>query len=394
MHVISRPRTDSSTQVARIALAATLFLTCAAPVSAADIKLPKDISWSAYETGSSGYSQSVGLGQMLTKKHGVNLRIIPGKNDVSRMTPLKLGQTQVCACGIAAYYAQEGVLMFADKNWGPQAVLGLFNNIGRNGAQAIVAADVGIKTVADLKGKRVVWVKGAPALNTNMEAVLAFGGLTWDDVTKIEVPGFRQSMDAIINNQADAGFASTITSMHSQMAASPRGIYYVPMPHSDEAGWKRTLEVAPYFAKGIVEAYTKSAKNEGPFDGVKYPYPLFIVTKEASNDLAYGLTKSVMENYEHYKDAGPGMDGYQLQQQNFEYVMPYHPAAIQYYKERGVWKAEHDKHNADLLKRQDVLASAWKTMQAKSVADDKFSDEWMKVRAEALAKAGMSVIFK
>ncbi|MGE4148571.1 MAG: TAXI family TRAP transporter solute-binding subunit, partial [Hyphomicrobiaceae bacterium] len=171
-----------STRIA-IAVAASLGLPMAS-ASAAEVKLPKAISWTAYGTTSSGYAQSVGLGQMLKKRFGVDLRIIPGKNDVSRMAPMRVGQTQICACGIAAYFAQEGVLMFAEKSWGPQRIYNLFNNVGRNGQQAMTAADAGILKVSDLKGKRVTFVKGAPALNTNMTAMLAFGGLTWADVKK------------------------------------------------------------------------------------------------------------------------------------------------------------------------------------------------------------------
>jgi TRAP transporter TAXI family solute receptor len=378
----------------RFVSASVLIAGVALPASAADVKLPKEISWSAYETGSSGYSQSVGLGQMLTKKYGVNLRIIPGKNDVSRMTPMKLGQTQVCGCGIAAYFAQEGVLMFADKNWGPQEVYNLFNNIGRNGAQIAVATDSGIEKPADLKGKRVTFVKGAPALNVQSEAYLAFAGLTWNDVVKVEVPGFGQSLEAVINGQADAVFGSTITSNYARLAASPRGLYFPPLPHSDKAGWDRALAVAPWWSKANVTNYTKGAKNTEPFEGATYPYPLFIVNKGVSDDIAYGLTKAVMENYDEFKDSGPGMDGYQLANQNLAYVMPYHPAAVAYYKEKGVWKDEHEKNNQAMIKRQEVLATAWKEFGSKSVADDKFAEEWMKHRAESLKKAGLPVIFQ
>ncbi|MDX1375697.1 MAG: TAXI family TRAP transporter solute-binding subunit, partial [Burkholderiales bacterium] len=303
-------------------------------------------------------------------------------------------QSPLCACGIASYFAQEGVLMFAAKDWGPMRLYSLFSNLGRNGQSIMAAADAGIKTAADLKGKRVTWVKGGDALNQNATAFLAFGGLTWNDVQKVEVPGWKQSADAVLNGQADATWGSTISSAYTQIAASPRGVYFPPLPPSDKAGWERAKAVAPWWTPTKVTAMVKGAKNDLPHEGSNYPYPLFVAVQGTPDDLAYGLTKAVMENYESFKESGPGMDGYQLSNQPLEYIFPYHPAAIQYYKEKGVWTAEHDKHNAALLKRQDVLAAAWKEMQGKDVADDQFAAEWLKVRAAALKKAGMPVVFE
>ena len=387
-HVIKR-----KTVLAGLGSLGALAIGASYLAQASEVKMPKEISWTAYESGSSGYSQSVGLGNMLKKRYDVDLRIIPGKNDVSRQTPLKIGQSKICACGMASYFSQEGVLMFAEKTWGPQRIYNLFNNIGANGQQVAVSEASGVKKPSDLKGKRVTFVRGAPALNQNMEAFLAFGGLTWNDVQKVEVPGWGQSVQAVINGQADAVWGSTVSSNYAQLINSPQGLFLPPLPHSDEAGWKRAMAIAPWWGKVTVKTVVAGYKHQTPYEGNNFPYPIFIATKDAPDDLAYGLTKAVMENYEDIKDAGPSMDGYQLANQNLKWVLPYHPAAIRYFKEKGLWKAEHDAHNAALLKRQDVLAEAWKEMQGKSVPDDKFAEEWMKVRAAALKKANRPVVF-
>jgi TRAP transporter TAXI family solute receptor len=260
-----------------------------------------------------------------------------------------------------------------------------------------VAASVrsGIKTPADLKGKRLTWVKGAPALNRNMEAFLAFGGLTWDDVRKIEVPGWGQSIDAVINGQADATWGSTVSSKFSQLVSSPEGLFFPPLPHSDKEGWARALKVTPWWVPTKVEVVVPGYKFEVPYEGANVPYPIFVATHDTDDALAYGLTKAVMENYGDIKDSGPSMDGYQLSSQSLAFRFPYHPAAIRFYKEKGVWTAEHEAHNQDLLKRQDVLAEAWKSMQAKNDrSGDDFTKEWMKVRGAALSKAGMEIVFQ
>lgn len=379
-----------------MASAAVVLLSSGATM-ADEVNLPKQISWTAYGTTSSGYAQSVGIGQMLKEKYDVGLRIIPGKNDVSRMAPLRTGQSNLCACGIAAYFAQEGVFMFGGKKWGPQRLYNMFNNIGRNGQQAVVAGDVGIKTAADLRGKRITWVRGAPALNANMTGMLAFAGLTWDDVEKVEVPGWKQSADAVINGQADATWGSTVSSAYNQLAASPRGLYWVNLPHNDKEAWARAHEVAPHWQPSMISNAVDIESNESgkvPYEGSNYPYPIFVSMQDTSDDLAYGLTKAVMENYDAFKESGPGMDGYQLDNQNFNWIFPYHPGSIKYFKEKGVWTDEHDAHNDMLLKRQDVLAAAWEDVTSKDIADDQFEAEWLSARAAALEAAGMPVPFR
>ena len=377
-------------------LTATLF---SVGSLAADVNLPKQISWTAYGTTSSGYAQSVGIGQMLKKHYDVGLRIIPGKNDVSRMAPLRTGQSNLCACGIAAYFAQEGVFMFGGKKWGPQRLYNLFNNIGRNGQQAVVAGDAGVKTAADLRGKRVTWVKGAPALNTNMTAMLAFGGLTWDDVEKVEVPGWKQSAEAVINGQADATWGSTVSSAYNQLAASPRGLFWVTLPHDDKEGWARAHAVAPHWNPVMVSnaiSIESNTSGKSTYEGNNYPYPIFVGMQDTPDDLAYGLTKAVMDNYEDIKESGPSMDGYQIANQNLQWIFPYHPGAVSYYKGKGVWTDEHEAHNNALLERQNILAAAWDKMMADNgdMDDDQFEAEWVKARATALEAAGLAVPFR
>lgn len=381
-----------------LSTAASAALIGALPAAAAEVKLPSQISWTAYGTTSSGYAQSIGIGQMLKKKYGTGLRVIPGKNDVSRMVPLRAGQSPLCACGVAAYMAAEGTHMFGTKKWGPMRLYSLFNNIGDAGFQLVVAGDAGIKKVSDLKGKRVTWVKGAPALNINAAGVLAFGGLSWDDVEKVVVPGWKQSAEAVINDQADATFGSTVSGAYNKLAASPRGLFWTTFPHSEKEAWKRSIEIAPWRSPSMIKIAIDGEKNTSgkmPFEGSTQPYPIFVATPKASDDLAYGLTKAVMENYEEIKDSGPSMSGYKLDRQNLKWVFPIHPGAIKYFKEKGMWGPDEAKHNEMMLKRQDVLGAAWKAYFSanKGKDGDAFVKDWQGARVAALKKAGMAAPF-
>jgi len=91
--------------------------------------LPSTLAWSAYDVGSGGYNQAVAIGNALKQKYGINLRVLPGKNDVSRTLPIREGQVQFSANGVGgSYMAQEGIYEFGAKNWGPQPVRALMLN--------------------------------------------------------------------------------------------------------------------------------------------------------------------------------------------------------------------------------------------------------------------------
>ena len=384
----------------RMLAAATVVAGMAAPAFAAD--LPKTVTLTAYGTTSSGYAQSIAIGAMLKQRHDVELRVIPGKNDVSRMIPVVKKRAHLCACGIAAAFTQEGVFMFGSKNWGPMAVRNLYNNAkGPHGLMPVVAGDAGVKAAADLKGKKMAWIKGAPALKVNLTALMAFGGVTWDDVTRVEFPGWKQAVDGVIGGQADAVMVSTMSPHVNRLMASPRGNWWVSLPHDDKEGWARAKAVAPFWnpnkvTLGIGLENNISGKPE--FDGQMYPYPIVIgLADDLSDDFTYAMTKAVMEGYEGEGGYGTlkGTAGYQLDAQNLKWVFPYAGGSIRYYKEAGAWGAEEEAYNNALLKRQDVLMSTWATYYAanKDMEDDAFEAGWAEAREAALTAAGLDAPF-
>ena len=369
------------------ALAAALLVAGAA---SAQVKLPPTLAWSAYDVGSAGYNQSVGIGNALKQKYNVSLRVLPGKNDISRNLPLRNGQVQFSANGVGgAYLAQEGLFDFGAKEWGPQPVRSLMLNTSDQLLTVLAAKDSGIKTVADLKGKRVAWVIGAPSLNQNITAILAFANLTWDDVQKVEFGGFGPSMDGIVNNQVDAAFSSSVSGKAYAIAKSPRGLVYPVISHKDKEGWKRLNALAPFF-KPFMGTEGAELSKDHPVESSSYPYPILMTYASQDADLVYNMTRAMVETFDMYKGSAPGASGWAVERQIFDWVVPYHDGAIRYWKEAGQWKPDHQAHNDMLIKRQQVLAKAWAGMnKAGDTNAEAFAAAWEKARAAALAAAGM-----
>jgi len=373
------------------------LLACSATTAwaAGNVDLPQTIGMTAYGTSSAGYSQMVSIGNLLRNEYGVSLRILPGENDVSRMTPLRTGRVPVCSCGIAAYYAAEGVLMFSEDNWGPQPVRVITTSIASFGLSIAVAGDIGVETPYDLKGKRISYIRGDDALNLGTEAMLAFGDLTWDDVERVDFPGYGRAFEGIVANQSDTAFTVSVAGGPQQLSASPRGISWLELDPEDTEGWERLRSVAPYFQPHLVTSGAGISKDE-PWIGSSYPYPIIIANADADKKLVDGLIRVFTEDYDKYKDSAPGNAGYALENQNLNWVIPLHDVVVDYYKEIGHWTEDMQQHQDMLVQRQNILLDTWESYTKANPPADKeaFKKGWMTARAEALQAAGMNPVFR
>jgi TRAP transporter TAXI family solute receptor len=368
----------------------SLALIVAAPARAEDVKLPPTMAITAYDTGTAGFNITVGVGKMMKDKYGTDVRVLPAGNDVARLAPLRAKRAVVSAMGVGTYFAQEGMFEFGTKEWGPQPLQVLLSSVDCNGISLGVAADTGVKEVRDLKGKRIGFVVGSPALNQNALAVLAFGGLTRDDVKIVEFASFGAMWKGLLNNDADAAIAATITGPAKEAETSPRGLIWPPLPKSDKAGWERVRKVGSYFFPQVATCGAGISPQK-PVELGNYPYPIYVAYASQAPDLVYSITKAMIDGYDAYKDSAPGAPGLGADRQTKNWVAPTHPGAVKALKEAGQWTTEQEAHNNALYKRQEVLASAWAEYnKGNPASDDKaFLDGWMKARATALAKANM-----
>jgi TRAP transporter TAXI family solute receptor len=371
------------------------LLVCGAPAAVSqDVKVPPALSFTAYDTGSSGFNIAVAVGKMLKDKHGSDVRVLPAGNDVARLAPVRAGRAQASAMGIGVYFAQEGVFEFAVKEWGPQPLRLILSSTDCNAISLGVTKDAGVKEVKDLKGKRVGTVVGSPALNQNAFAVMAFGGLTKSDVKLVEFSSYGAMWKGMLNNEVDAAIASTISGQAKEVETSPRGLFYPATPAADTAGWERLRKVGPYYAPHKATCGV-GLSPQSPTELPGYAYPIFMAYANQAADLVYGIARAMIVDYDAYKDSAPGAAGLEVARQNFTWVLPYHEGAVRALKEAGAWKPEHEAHNQKLLKRQETLAAAWDAFVKANPPEDKdaFTKGWIVARKSALAAAGMDPVF-
>ncbi|MDB5564462.1 MAG: hypothetical protein JWP84_1028 [Tardiphaga sp.] len=374
-----------------IALASVAVLGTATTLSAQDIKLPPTMAMTAYDTGTAGFNISVAVGKMFKDKYSTDVRVLPAGNDVARLAPLRAGRAVVSAMGSGSYFAQEGVFEFGSKEWGPQPLQVLLGSVDCNGGSVGVARDTGITQLKELRGKRLGFVVGSPALNQNALAIIAFAGLTQKDVKIVEFASYGAMWKGLVNNDADAGFATTITGPARELESSPRGIVWPPLPHADKEGWDRVRKVGAFFTP-LLATCGAGITPEKPIELGTYPYPVFVTYGTQPPELIHSIVKAMIDNYDAYKDGAPGAGGLAAKRQTMKWVVPFHPGTVKALKESGNWTDADQAHNDGLFKRQAVLAATW-TAYAKGTppsGEKEFLEGWMAARGAALAKASMS----
>lgn len=198
-----------------------------------------------------------------------------------------------------------------------------------NYIQIVAAKDSGIKTLADLKGKRLS--VGAPRSGTelNARAILGAAGLSYNDLGKIEYLPFAESVELMKNRQLDATLQSSglgVASIKDLANSVPIVVVEVPNAVVDKVG-------APYI-KSVIPANTYEGQAA---DVATAAVPNFLVTRaDMKDDEVYAITKAIYENLPELAAAHSAAKSIKLENAMKGSPVPFHPGAAKYFKEKGV----------------------------------------------------------
>ena len=283
--------------------------------------------------GTSGvyYPLGVAIGKIFTAKiPDAKTQVQATKASVENLNLLEQGRGEIAfTLGDSLKAAWEG-----NADAGFKKKLGKLRAIGAidpNYIQIVAAADSGIKTLADLKGKSLS--VGAPKSGTelNSRAILKAAGMSYGDLGKVEYLPFAESVDLMKNRQLQATLQSAglgVASLKDLSNSSEINVVSVPKAIVDKIG--------PPFVAATIPANTyKGQDKDVPTAAVVN----FLVTSTAvSDDLAYKMTKLIYESLPELQTAHAAAKGIKLDTAATGSPVPLHPGAIRYYKEKGLIK--------------------------------------------------------
>lgn len=198
-----------------------------------------------------------------------------------------------------------------------------------NYVQIVASKESGIKTLADLKGKRLS--VGAPKSGTELNArtILAAAGLTYDDLGKIEYLPFAESVELMKNRQLDATLQSAglgVASLRDLANSVDINVVEVPAEVVEKIG-------APYAVNTIpAGTYNGQDKDVSTASVINY----LIVRPDLDEELVYQMTKRLFENLDQLAAAHSAARMIKLDANTIVSPTPIHPGAMRYYKEKGI----------------------------------------------------------
>src|SRR5690606_4717919 len=201
-----------------------------------------------------------------------------------------------------------------------------------NYIQIVANADAGIKTLADLKGKRISVGAARSGTELNARAILKAAGMSYNDLGKVEYLPFGESVELIKNRQLDATLQSAGLGVASiRDLATTVKIVVVPVPADvvakvGDAAYQPTIIPAGTYGGQTADVATAAIPN-------------FLVTHAGvSDDLAYQMAKQLYENLDKLHAAHNAAKSINRANAIKGMPVPLHPGAERYYKEVGLIK--------------------------------------------------------
>lgn len=282
--------------------------------------------------GTAGVYYVVGaaLGKIINENSDMLNVIVQATNGaVENVNLVNEGDMEFGFCNSdGVYYAYEGIETFAKR--GKQSILGLMSLYLSTGQMATMKKS-GLKTYADLKGKKVcLGPPGSMTIDMSKAIFREYGIDPEKDITPYYL-SIEEGCSKLVDGDLDATFMLAATPTAGLMNISTLGS--VTMVDADPAILEKLIAKCPYYSLHVIKAGTYSGIDED-FNSIKVMTNIF-VRPDVPDAVAYEFVRAIMENVDKIRDAHKVMSEI-VPETVWQTPIPLHPGAVKYYKEIGV----------------------------------------------------------
>ncbi len=283
--------------------------------------------------GTVTYQMGAALAKALADTAKMQSRVQPSSGTGSMIPLVNSGEIDIGFCNsLELIESFNGIATF-DKRPNPKLrqiatlyplVTGLF-----------VRADSPIKTIADLKGKKIAYgFTSQEIIKTTVDAMLATGGLTIADLQPVLVPNLIRGVEEFMAGRVDVTTFALGGAKTQEADASVGGIRWLDLGNAPVAGdaLSRVFRTA-YI--GQTHPAPNIAGLKAPIHTMHYDYTLF-ANADVPADKIKAITAVIAEQKDLLAATFPGFKAMQPAKLYKDLSVPYHDGAIAYYKDKGI----------------------------------------------------------
>jgi hypothetical protein len=232
------------------------------------------------------------------------------------------------------YQALNGLAEWADK--GPQQDLRAVFSLHPEIVTLMAAVDAGVKSVTDLKGKRVnLGNPGSGTLQNAIDALTAVGidhekDIKPEGIKAAEAPGLLQ------DGRIDAFFYTVghPSGAFKEATAGARKVLFVPL---EGPGVDELIKAKPFYAKAVLPVMANYQGAANTEDVNSFGVLTTLVTSaKVPDDVVYAITREVFENLDSFKSLHPAFATLTKESMLEGMSAPIHSGAMKYFKEAGL----------------------------------------------------------
>jgi uncharacterized protein len=314
--------------------ATKMTLLAAGAVLAVSPAMAQSVGLGTAKQGAYTYSAGAAIAKVASDS-GLSMRIQPFAGTSAYVPVVNKGELQFgLANQLETLYAFKGEAIYKGKPNPNLRVVAIM--VPFRGA-FFVKKDSPIKTIADLKGKRIpAQFTSAKILVTLINGTLANGGLSYKDATGVPVTSVPSNADAFVRGKTDAFFFAVGSGKVSETAAKVGGLR--ALPFNTDA--KSVAAMQKYVPVSYIENL-KPRKGLAGFDVatdvMAYDY-LVLANAKVADETVYKLAKAMHGNKKALMENFRPLAGFNPDRMSKEMSpLQFHPGAIKFYTEIKQW---------------------------------------------------------
>lgn len=313
--------------------------------------VPRSVGLGSNPAGSIYYALASGLANVVSSAAPFQMTVQPYTGSSTYLPLIDSGELEfgmVNAVDMALAYNGPDKLKIGGRNPYPYAPGARLIMRGTPlQSSLVVRKDSPMKNIHDVKGKRVTGEYPAQlAVWYNVYGSLSNGGMSWSDVKVVPVPAVNEGVDALVQGRADVT-THAIGSAKIKEADASIGIRYLSLDCSPQAEERMKKAVPGYYL-----ATLKAGSSTGILEDIcGFAYDIYMIGYKGLPDaVVQGTLRAIWDNIAKLPPLHPSFKDWTRERAiSPDVTLPYHPAAVQFYKEKGVWNAKMDEAQKKLL---------------------------------------------